>query len=139
MPRLRYAVLLLAAGALSLAACSTGPSTARYCDVVKVAQAGVDPLANPAIFNNPALLKAALASRVKTYGELANRAPTSVRADAAKVRDALITLNNALAKDKYASAAANTDPAVQSIIKDVSVQDATARLQSFNLTTCGAG
>ena len=129
--------LVVAAGAISVAACSSGPSTARYCDVVKVAQAGVDPLADTAIFNDPTRLKAGLASRVATYGQLANRAPTAVRADAAKVRDALISLNNALAKDKYASAAANADPAVQRIIKDVSVKDATARLQSFNLTTCG--
>jgi hypothetical protein len=138
MRRIGGRVVLLVAGGLSMVACTTGPSTARYCDVVKVAQAGVDPLADPAIFNDPARLKAGLASRVQTYGQLAGRAPTAVRVDAAKVRDALINLNNALAKDKYASAAANSDPAVQMIIKDPSVKDATARLQSFNLTTCGA-
>jgi hypothetical protein len=44
---------LVAASAIAMAACSTGPSTARYCDVVKVAQAGVDPLADSAIFNDP--------------------------------------------------------------------------------------
>jgi len=120
----------------AIASCTSDSSTARYCDLVKVAEAGVDPLGDPSVLSDPARLKAALLARVDTYSQLANRAPSSVKADATKVRDALITLNNALAKQQYQSAAANTDPAVVGVIGDQSVKDAQARLQSFNGTTC---
>jgi hypothetical protein len=133
---MRWMAAVLAMAAVAIGACTSSSSTARYCDIVKVAEAGADPLANPAIFNSPASLKAALLARIDTYSQLASRAPAAVRDDAAKVRDALITLNNALAKQNYQSAAANADPTVAQVLGDASVSDARNRLQSFNASTC---
>jgi hypothetical protein len=135
---MRRVVALAAAmmAATAVAGCASSSGTARYCDLVKVAEAGVDPLADPAIFDNPTVLKAALLARVDTYSQLASRAPSAVRADAVKVRDALISINNALAKQNYQSSAANSDPAVTQVLADTSVTDAENRLQAFNASTC---
>jgi hypothetical protein len=40
---------------LGMAACDTGGSSgaSRYCDVVKVVQAGADPLADQSIYGDP--------------------------------------------------------------------------------------
>ena len=124
--------------ALVASGCDTGGSSgaSRYCDVVKQVEAGVDPLADQAIFSDPARLKAALDVRVKTYSALAASAPEEVRADASAVRDGVIKLNNALSAAGYQSAAANSDPAVQAVVSDQALQDAQGRLAAYDAEHC---
>jgi hypothetical protein len=135
-------VRLLVAGLLGVAvlsACSNSTSgTARYCDVVKVAEAGADPLADQAIYGDPARLQAAMKARATTYADLAARAPKEIRADADTVRDGVIRVNNALAKHGYQSAAANSDAELQAVLNDQAFADATQRLREFNAKTCVA-
>jgi hypothetical protein len=129
-----FAVADLVVGALP--ACTSESGTARYCDVVKVAEAATDPLADQAIYNDPVRLKAALGARVQTYTDLAARAPSAINADASTVRDSIIKVNNALAKHDYQSAAANTDPDLQAALNDPAFADATQRLRDYNTKTC---
>jgi hypothetical protein len=123
---------------LGATACDTGGTSgaSRYCDVVKQVQAGVDPLADQAIFTDPARLKAALAVRVKTYTDLAAEAPEAIRTDANAVRDGVIKLNNALNAAGYQSAAANSDPTVKAVLADTSLQDAQGRLAAYDAEKC---
>ncbi len=125
---------------LLLGACDTGGTSgaSRYCDVVKQVQAGVDPLADQAIFGDPARLKTALLARVKTYTDLAAAAPDAVRTDANTVRDGVIKLNNALNAAGYQSAAANSDPTVKAVLADTSLQDAQARLAAYDAEKCAS-
>jgi hypothetical protein len=118
------------------AACGSGSTASRYCDVVKVAEVATDPLADQAIYNDPDRLKAAFVARVRTYTDLAARAPSAISAAADTVRDRLITVNNALAKHGYQSAAANTDPDVQAAVNDPAFTDATERLRAYNAAHC---
>jgi hypothetical protein len=126
----------LAVGALAACSGGSGSGTARYCDVVKVAEAGTDPLADQVIYNDPTRLKAALRVRVQTYTDLAARAPSDISSDASTVRDGIIKVNNALAKHDYQSAAANTDADLQAALNDQAFADATDRLRAFNAKTC---
>ena len=121
---------------VALAACSSGSSAARYCDVVKVAEVATDPLADQAIYNDPERLKTAFVARVRTYTDLAARAPSDIKADAATVRDSLIKVNNALAAHGYQSAAANDDPAVQAALKDPAFAAATDKLRTYDAQHC---
>lgn len=119
-------------------ACDTGGTSgaSRYCDVVKQVQAGADPLADQSIYGDPARLKAALVARVKTYTDLAGRAPDEVRADASTVRDSVIKVNNALATAGYQSVAANSDPTVQAVLADPALHDAQGRLAAYDAEHC---
>ena len=123
---------------LGTAACDTGGTSgaSRYCDVVKVVQAGADPLADQSIYGDPARLKAALEVRVKTYTDLAAAAPKEVQADADTVRDEVIKVNNALNAAGYQSAAANNDPIVKAVLADQGLQDAQARLAAYDAEHC---
>ncbi len=123
---------------VTTAACDTGGTSgaSRYCDVVKQVHASVDPLADQSIYGDPARLKDALIARVKTYTDLAGRAPDKIRADAGTVRDGVIKVNNALAAAGYQSAAANTDPTVQAVLSDQALQDAQARLAAYDAAHC---
>jgi hypothetical protein len=123
--------------AVPVAACSSSSSSAaRYCDVVKVAEVATDPLADQAIYNDPERLKTAFVARVRTYTDLAARAPSEISADANTVRDSLIKVNNALAAHGYQSAAANSDPTVQAAVKDPAFTTATDKLRSYNAEHC---
>ena len=126
---------LVLVGAAGCSGSDTDGAT-RYCDVVKQVQAGVDPLADQSIYADPAGLKDALIVRVKTYTDLAARAPDEVKADAATLRDGVIRVNNALSAADYRSAAANTDPAVQAVLGDAAFQAAAARLAGYNADYC---
>jgi hypothetical protein len=117
-------------------ACSGGSSAARYCDVVKVAEVATDPLADQAIYNDPDRLKAAFVARVRTYTDLAARAPSPIKADAGTVRDSLIKVNNALAAHGYQSAAANSDPTVQAALNDPAFTAATEKLRAYDAEHC---
>jgi hypothetical protein len=121
-------------------ACDTGGTSgaSRYCDVVKVARAAVDPLSDQSIYGDPARLKAALATRVKTYTDLAADAPSEVRAAANTVRDGVIKVNNALSDAGYQSAAANTDPTVQAVLSDPALQDAQSQLAAYDAEHCAS-
>ncbi|HEY1280765.1 MAG TPA: hypothetical protein VGF22_13900 [Acidimicrobiales bacterium] len=132
-------VLVVGVVVVVAAACSdSGSSAARYCDVVKVAEVATDPLADQAIYNDPDRLKAAFLARVRTYTDLAARAPAEIRADAATVRDNLIKVNNALATHEYQSAAANADPALQSALTDPAFAASTDDLRQYNAEHCQA-
>ena len=121
----------------AVAACSdSGSSAARYCDVVKVAEVSTDPLADQAIYNDPEKLEAAFLARVRTYTDLAARAPSEIRTDAATVRDNLIKVNNALAAHGYESAAANADPALQAALTDPAFAASTEKLRSYDAQHC---
>ncbi len=115
---------------------SDNNGASRYCDIVKQVQAGVDPLADQSIFGDPTRLKDALIARVKTYTDLAGRAPDEIRADASTVRDGVIKVNNALAAAGYQSAAANSDPNVQAVLGDQGLEDAQARLAAYDAEHC---
>jgi hypothetical protein len=129
--------MLVGAVVAAVAACSSNASgVAKYCDIVKVAEVAADPLADQAIYNDPAKLKAAFVARVKTYTDLAARAPSEVRADAATVRDDLIKVNNALAAHGYQSAAANDDPALQAALEDPAFTTSTDKLRTYNAQHC---
>jgi hypothetical protein len=136
----RPAVVVLAAAALAggLAACSSGGTgaTASYCDLVKVAAAGTDPLADQSIFNDPAHLQAAMKARVQQYTDLAAKAPAEIAADAGTVRDDVIKVNNALAKHGYQSIAANSDPDLQAALNDQTLTAAAQRLMQFDADKC---
>ena len=130
-------LLLVGAVVVVAAACSdSGSSAARYCDVVKVAEVATDPLADQAIYNDPEKLKAAFLARVRTYTDLAARAPSEIRTDAATVRDNLIKVNNALAAHGYQSAAANSDPTVQAALNDPAFTAATEKLRAYDAEHC---
>jgi biopolymer transport protein ExbD len=118
------------------AACSSSSSAARYCDVVKVAEVATDPLADQAIYNDAERLKTAFVARVRTYTDLAARAPSEISADANTVRDSLIKVNNALAAHGYQSVAANSDPTVQAALNDPAFTAATDKLRSYNAQHC---
>jgi hypothetical protein len=123
---------------LGVTACDNGAGSgaSRYCDVVKVVQAGADPLADQSIYGDPAKLKAALEVRVKTYTDLAAAAPKDVQADADTVRDSVIKVNNALNAAGYQSAAANSDPTVKAVLADQALQDAQSRLAAYDAEHC---
>ena len=123
---------------LGATACDTGGTSgaSRYCDVVKVVQAGVDPLSDQSIYGDPARLQAALEVRVKTYTDLAAAAPQEIRTDANTLRDGVIKVNNALKAAGYQSAAANSDPTVQAVLADQSLQDAQSRLGAYDAKHC---
>jgi hypothetical protein len=122
---------LLAAG------CSSGAADAsRYCDVVKQLQAAADPLADQAIFGNPEQLETALGERVRTFSELAAAAPAEIRTDADTLRDGFIKVNNALSQAHFDSAAANSDPVVQSVLADTGFQDAQGRVETYDTNHC---
>jgi hypothetical protein len=125
---------------LGAAACDTGGTSgaSRYCDVVKVVQAGVDPLSDQSIYGDPARLKAALATRVQTYTDLAAAAPSEVRADASTLRDDVIKVNNALSAAGFQSVAANTDPTVQAVLSDPALQAAQGRLAAYDAEHCAS-
>jgi hypothetical protein len=125
-------------GLVVAAACDAGgmSGASRYCDVVKQVQASVDPLADQSIYGDPARLKDALIARVKTYTDLAGRAPDEIRPDANTVRDSVIKVNNALAAAGYQSAAANSDPTVQAVLSDQALQDAQARMAAYDAEHC---
>jgi hypothetical protein len=122
------------------AACDTASTSgaSRYCDVVKQVQASVDPLADQSIYADPARLKDALVARVKTYTDLAGRAPDEIRPDANLVRDGVIKVNNALAAAGYQSVAANSDPTVQAVLADPALQAAQSRLASYDTEHCSS-
>jgi hypothetical protein len=133
----RWVLLVGVVVVLAAAACSdSGSSAARYCDIVKVAEVATDPLADQAIYNDPEKLKAAFLARVRTYTDLAARAPSEIRSDAATVRDNLIKVNNALATHGYQSAAANADPALQSALTDPGFAASTDKLRTYNAQHC---
>jgi hypothetical protein len=123
---------------LGTTGCDNGGTSgaSRYCDVVKVVQAGVDPLSDQSIYGDPARLQAALEVRVKTYTDLAAAAPKEIRADADTVRDGVIKVNNALKAAGYQSAAANSDPTVKAVLSDKSLQDAQSRLGTYDAEHC---
>ena len=125
---------LLAAG------CSSGDqrTPVRYCDVVKQLQAAADPLADQAIFGNPEQLEAALGERVRTFSDLAAAAPAEIRTDADTLRDGFIKINNALSQAHFDSAAANSDPVVQSVLADTGFQDAQGRVETYDTNHCAA-
>lgn len=132
---MRWPAVVLVVVALA-PACSGGSSAARYCDVVKVAEVATDPLADQAIYNDPDRLKAAFVARVRTYTDLAARAPSAIKADAGTVRDSLIKVNNALAAHGYQSAAANSDPTVQAALNDPAFTAATEKLRAYDAEHC---
>jgi hypothetical protein len=119
-----------------VAACSSGSSASRYCDIVKVAEVATDPLADQAIYNDPERLKTAFVARVRTYTDLAARAPSAISADADTVRDSLVKVNNALAAHGYQSAAANSDPTVQAALNDPAFTASTDKLRAYNAEHC---
>jgi hypothetical protein len=128
---------VLVVTALAVTACASSTSgVARYCDIVKVAEVATDPLADQAIYNDPERLKAAFVARVRTYTDLAARAPSEISADADTVRDSLIKVNNALAAHGYQSAAANSDPTVQAALNDPAFTTATDKLRSYDAQHC---
>jgi hypothetical protein len=130
-------VLLVGVVVMLAAACSdSGSSAARYCDIVKVAEVATDPLADQAIYNDPEKLKAAFLARVRTYTDLAARAPAEIRTDAATVRDNLIKVNNALAAHGYQSAAANADASLQSALTDPAFAASTEKLRAYDAQHC---
>ncbi|HKA02710.1 MAG TPA: hypothetical protein VKD67_00225 [Acidimicrobiales bacterium] len=133
---MRWLPVVLVVFALASACSSGGSSAARYCDVVKVAEVATDPLADQAIYNDPDRLKTAFVARVRTYTDLAARAPSAIKADANTVRDSLIKVNNALAAHGYQSAAANSDPTVQAALNDPAFTAATGRLRAYNAAHC---
>ena len=133
---MRWVTLVGVAVVLAAACSDSGSSAARYCDVVKVAEVATDPLADQAIYNDPAKLKAAFLARVRTYTDLAARAPSEIRTDAATVRDNLIKVNNALAAHGYQSVAANADPSLQSALNDPAFAASTEKLRAYDAQHC---
>jgi hypothetical protein len=133
---MRWLVAVVAVVLVGAACTGSGNSVARYCDLVKVAEAGSDPLADQAIYNDPVLLKSAMRARVQTYTDLAGRAPSAIRTDASAVRDGVLRVNNALAKHDYHSSTANNDPEVQAVMNDPAFAAAAERLKAYNADTC---
>jgi len=129
--------MLVGVAVVLAAACSdSGSSAARYCDVVKVAEVATDPLADQAIYNDPAKLKAAFLARVRTYTDLAARAPSEIRTDGATVRENLIKVNKAPAAHGYQSVAANADPSLQSALNDPAFAASTEKLRAYDAQHC---
>jgi hypothetical protein len=125
----------LACGATTVGACSGGGQS--YCDVVRRLEVATDPLADQAIYRDPAKLGTALRDRVSVYRQLAAGAPAPRAPPPPRRRDAFVTVNDVLAAKGYASSAAS-DPAVRAVLDDPAVGAATDDLRADAASRCGS-